>query len=262
MPQPQNRRTEAFEIRTLAAGLSALVRSSSLWTWNETSHEPTEKAARLRLPWRRWRRLGADAHVSCGGTMPIHYTGKATALRGGAGFVVMRAAGWMLHASTLCAFLVSFMNFDKALLAPPGTALVLGAAAATSQLTLNVSIDRFRATTQETLAHGEKNSALSALSGMLVGAAVALSALADRTLSISLGKRAAPALVISACGCLGLAALTTHAVHAKPLVRKHYAPWMPFRGGPRFVLLHACAWTLVGVFCDVLLAVGRRRWPM
>ena len=25
MPQPQNRRTEAFEIRTLAAGLSALV---------------------------------------------------------------------------------------------------------------------------------------------------------------------------------------------------------------------------------------------
>ena len=70
-------------------------------------------------------------------------------------------------------FLVSFMNFDKALLAPPGTALVLGAAAATSQLTLNVSIDRFRATTQDTLAHGEKNSALSALAGMLVGAAVA-----------------------------------------------------------------------------------------
>ena len=74
-------------------------------------------------------------------------------------------------------------------------------------------------------------------------------------MSISLGKRAAPALVISACGCLGLAALTTHAVHG-PLVRKHYAPWMPFRGGPRFVLLHACAWTLVGVLCDVLLAVG------
>ena len=38
----------------------------------------------------------------------------------------------MLHASTLCAFLVSFMNFDKALKAPQGTALVLGAAAATS----------------------------------------------------------------------------------------------------------------------------------
>ena len=147
---------------------------------------------------------------------PLHWK-YVQPFAGGAGFVVMQAAGWMLHASTLCAFLVSFMNFDKALLAPPGAALVLGAAAATAQLTLNVSIDRFRATTQETLAHGEKNSALSALSGMLVGAAVALSALADRTFSISLGKRAAPALVISACGCLGLAALTTHAVHG-PLV--------------------------------------------
>ena len=48
----------------------------------------------------------------------------------------------------------------QALLAPPGAALVLARVAMT-QLTLNVSIDRFRATTQETLAWRE-NSVLSA----------------------------------------------------------------------------------------------------
>ena len=177
MPQPQqNRRTEAFEIRTLAAGLSALVLLLTLDLERDVTRTNRE-AARLRLAvaalasaWAPMLTLVAGHYAH-----PLHWK-YVQPFAGGAGFVVMQAAGWMLHASTLCAFLVSFMNFDKALKAPQGTALVLGAAAATSQLTLNVSIDRFRATTQETLAHGEKNSALSALSGMLVGAAVALSA--------------------------------------------------------------------------------------
>ena len=58
-------------------------------------------------------------------------------------------------------------------------------------------------------------------------------------------------------GCLGIAAVVTHAVHGRvALGGRGYRAWMPFDGGPRFVLLHALAWTLCGVVADVLLAVG------
>ena len=230
MPQPQNRRTEAFKIRTLAAGLSAgvLLLTLDLETRSHTNQQRSSSIKTSRGSFGVG--LGADAHASGGPLCPPFTLEVRPALRRRRG--LCRHAGGRLDAPRfhiMCFFGVVH-ELRQSVARAAGAALVLGAAAATAQLTLNVSIDRFRATTQETLAHGEKNSALSALSGMLVGAAVALSALADRTLSISLGKRAAPALVISACGCLGLAALTTHAVHG-PLVRKHYAPWMPFRGG-------------------------------
>ena len=132
MPQPQNRRTEAFEIPTLAAGLSALVLLLTLDLERDVTRTNRE-AARLRLAvaalasaWAPMLTLVAGLYAH-----PLHWK-YVQPFAGGAGFVVMQAAGWMLHASTLCAFLVSFMNFDKALKAPQGTALVLGAAAATS----------------------------------------------------------------------------------------------------------------------------------
>ena len=56
---------------------------------------------------------------------PLHWK-YVQPFAGGAGFVVMQAAGWMLHASTLCAFFVSFMNFDRALLARAGAGARIG----------------------------------------------------------------------------------------------------------------------------------------
>jgi len=255
---PQQSKREAFEIRTLAAGLSALVVLLALDLERTTTRQNRE-AARLRLAVATLASAWAPVLTLVAGRYahPQHWC-YVQPFAGGAGFVVMQAAGWMLHAAVLCAFMVSFMNFDKALQAPRGAALALGCTAAAAQLTLNASLDRFRATPREIVTNNRKHAALSALAGMLVGAAAAMSALADEALAWTTGtlrKQAAPALVVSACGCLGLAAFATHAVHG-PLVRAHYAPWMPFRGGQRFVLLHACAWTLVGVVCDVLLAVG------
>ena len=56
-----------------------------------------------------------------------------------------------------------------------------------------------------------------------------------------------------------LGGVVTHAFHGTiALGRRGYRAWMPFDGGPRFVLLHAIAWTLVGVLADVLIAVGPR----
>ena len=120
MPQPQNRRTEAFEIRTLAAGLSALVLLLTLDLERDVTRNNRE-AARLRLAVAAGVGLGADAHASCGALCPPFTLEVRPALRGRRG--LRRHAGGRLDAPRVDAvcFLVSFMNFDRALLAPPGT---------------------------------------------------------------------------------------------------------------------------------------------
>ena len=215
--------------------------------------------------------------------------------QGGGGFVVVQAVGWLLYGISLFAVAVACLNARQlaTTMLPRGVYASLGSLGAAAQATLNFSIglyveaprsserlrsssggDEKKSTTGEIDSQQRKTKApLTALSLMLSVAGYVMTAFSDeifRGLVCSrvassarcenLGVAAAGSLIWTGTASHGLASVLTHVVHGRVAhTGKHYRAFMPFEGGPRFVLLQALAWTLWGLVVDVLVAVSPRR---
>jgi len=273
---------EAQEIRMLGVCLTLVVLgigiSMDIWRDEE------EFASSVRL------KLSAMLLASCwAGPLSIvaglyAYPNKWRVVQpfaGGGGFVVVQAVGWLLYALSLFVLVVACLNagaleqFGRAM--PRGAYVSLGSFCAAAQLTLNLSVGLFEpqsVTPIKTLgykADKRRRPALSALSIMLTIAGQVLLMAADQIFRKAicelffphvdarcqwLSMSAAEVLILSGICSHGLASLATHAVHGKIANGPQYKLWMPFSGGPRFVLLQALAWTLWGIVADGLVAIA------
>ena len=104
--------SEAAELRLLSAGLTTLVLLLS------SSETADVESARLRVAAALLASVWAAPLTLVAG-LRLHPSWRVVQpFRGGVGFVVLQATGWLLHACTVLAFVVALLNPNAAAAAP------------------------------------------------------------------------------------------------------------------------------------------------